>query len=155
MSLQWLSLLSWLIDELDFVNAEVGVSAGRRLDSAGGVAGEVPGEGSGASARVERGDDEADPADDVVLGVRSRAGQQAVDGEEHLFAAHGAEGVLELRVVEVRRRRGVIRAKRQLVFIPVQQPVGERSGADIPARIAVVQIEQTERACPAAAARLV
>src|SRR6266545_6190496 len=96
--------LLWLVGQLDLVHPEplcpTRAVVGR--DSVGRVAGEVAVDRPLATAPRVRGDDEADPADDVVDGVGSRAPEQAVDREHELFPDHLVEGARELRVVEVR-----------------------------------------------------
>src|SRR5512133_4117089 len=86
-------------------------------NSVGRVASEIAVDRPGASARVVRSDDEADPADDVVLRVRSRALEQPVDREQKLVSDLLVQRACELRVVEVRRRSRVVLARPQVVVL--------------------------------------
>src|SRR4051812_5386848 len=98
---------SWegLVDELHLVDAEIGAAARGHLHPVGDVGREVAGDRPRAAARLVRGDDEADPADDVVEGVRARPLEDAVDREQNLLPEHGVKRGPELRVVEVRGGR--------------------------------------------------
>src|SRR5215831_18393032 len=103
----WGVSLSWvrgLADELDRLDAEIGVAARGGRNACCVVAREMARQCAATAARVVRGDDEADPADDVVLRIRARPGQQTVDRKQHFLPDHRVQRALELRVVEVRGR---------------------------------------------------
>src|SRR5262245_3566578 len=125
MSWRRVSFSFWLlVGQLDLVNTEPlcpTTPAVLDWDAVGRVPGEVTVDHAGATARVVRVDDEADPADDVVHRVRSRALEQPVDREQELVSDMPVERSRERRVVERRTRHRVVLAGRQLVvLIPVR-----------------------------------
>src|SRR5436190_23481527 len=87
-----------LADELDRLDAEIGGAAGGGRNALCVVGREMARQGAATAVRAIRSDDEADPADDVVLGIRARPGQQTVDGKQHFLPDHRVQRGLELRV---------------------------------------------------------
>src|SRR6476661_11241647 len=100
MSWRRVSFSFWLVGQLDFVHPEPwGPTPVATLswNSVGRVPGEVAVDRPGAAARVIRVEDEADPADDVVLRVRSRPLEQSVDREQKFVPDLLVERARELR----------------------------------------------------------
>src|SRR5262245_54681429 len=106
-----------------------------------------------APARRIRGDDVADPADDVVDRVSARPLDQAVDREHQLVADLLVEGASELGVVEAGSGRRLVIAGPQIAWESVQQPVRERVGTGV--RVTLIEVDQAERAGRVLAAGLV
>src|SRR5919201_6685272 len=97
------AVLPGSVDELYGADAVVGVGVtGRDLDPLRDAAGEPAVDLAVASARVEAGDVEADPADDVVDGGRAWAGDRVVDGEQELLADAHVHRIADLDGVELR-----------------------------------------------------
>src|SRR5262245_7661836 len=112
MSWRRVSFSFWLlVGQLDSVHSEPlcpTTPAVLDWDAVGRVPGEVTVDHTGATARVVRVDDEADPADDVVHRVRSRALEESVHREQELVTDVPVESSRELRVVERRARHRVV-----------------------------------------------
>src|ERR1043166_5476052 len=97
-----LSLLGCSVDQLDGPCSQVGIAAvgGGALDAVPGDPLEPARDRSAVPGRRVAGDMERGPTDDVVDGVRARAGERVVDREEqHGIGVHALlERVLDERV---------------------------------------------------------
>src|SRR5687767_7995674 len=112
MSVSFLPLSRLLFDELDCTNAEVlRAATGLGQNSLPDHPDEVTLHRSLASLRCKIGDDESDPADDVVFEIGAAALDRVVDREQQLVADANVQRFLDLLVVEGGARIGAVPAE--------------------------------------------